>query len=91
MEFFDENGKHTHKIPSKRIVRHPDHHPEDFLNFFKNDLSLVQMESPITFSDAIKPIKMPKKSKNMYVGEIAVVCGYGIDGNVYKINYLGCC
>ena len=38
-----------------RIYRHPKHEK------FENDLAILQLENPITFSEYVKPICLPKK------------------------------
>ncbi|CAH0723837.1 unnamed protein product, partial [Brenthis ino] len=42
-----------------------------------NDISLLQLNEPMDYSYAIRPVCLPKDSQNLYVGSTATVAGWG--------------
>ncbi|KAK8375649.1 hypothetical protein O3P69_008448 [Scylla paramamosain] len=59
-------------LTAKAIIRH-----ESFSQFtFANDIAVIQLSSPVTFTDKIKPICLPQ-ADDIAFGENAVVTGWG--------------
>ncbi|XP_045112537.1 protein PRRC2C-like [Portunus trituberculatus] len=59
-------------LTAKAIIRH-----ENFNQFtFANDIAVIQLSSPVTFTDKIKPICLPQ-AEDIRFGEKAVVTGWG--------------
>lgn len=44
---------------------------------FINDISLLQMESPVVFSDYVRPICLPSTDSVLRNGKICTVIGWG--------------
>ncbi|XP_061385410.1 transmembrane protease serine 9-like [Danaus plexippus] len=42
-----------------------------------NDISLLQLNRPLEYTHAIRPVCLPKTADNLYVGKIATVAGWG--------------
>lgn len=57
----------------ERVIKHIDYH-----NFLKDDISLLQTKSQITFGESIQPIEMAKKW--IEPGSDVVGVGFGITG-----------
>lgn len=56
-----------------RIVIHPGYVDAGFVN----DISLLQMESAVIFSDYVRPICLPTASVNPKDGSLCTVVGWG--------------
>ncbi len=67
-----------------KIVNHPDYEKEWWLD---NDIALIQVEPPFTFTDDARPI-CPPEADNIYISEEAVVSGWGltVDGKSLHRN-----
>lgn len=75
-------GSTTHRsggkiIALKRIVRHPKHNASiaDF------DFSLLELAEPLTFSDQIQPVPLPKANAKIRDGTNVLVSGWGNEKN----------
>ena len=62
-----------HAVTISRITDHPDYNPvtED------NDLSILTLTSPVSFSPSMLPICLPGYVNKSYEGEVATVIGWG--------------
>lgn len=56
-----------------RIILHPDYVDAGFIN----DISLLQMESPVIFSDYVRPICLPPANSTLRDGRMCTVIGWG--------------
>lgn len=56
-----------------RIILHPDYVDAGFVN----DISLLQMESPVIFSDYVRPICLPDANATLKDGRMCTVIGWG--------------
>ena len=54
------------------IVIHPSYNP----TFWRNDIALMKLISPITYSNFILPVCIPSESASM-VGKVAIATGWG--------------
>lgn len=52
-------------------------HPEYNTTTFYNDIAILKLETPLTFSDTIKPILLADETFDAPDGEICVVSGWG--------------
>lgn len=59
--------------PIVRIVIHPGYVDAGFVN----DISLLQMESPVIFSDYVRPICLPRVGEIPKDGALCTVVGWG--------------
>lgn len=57
----------------KRIIPHPNYN--DYT--FDNDIALMELESPITYSDYIQPICLPSPQHNFPTGSTVTITGWG--------------
>ncbi|XP_002044187.2 brachyurin [Drosophila sechellia] len=67
-------------MTSSNIIIHPDYN--DKLN---NDVSLIQLPEPLTFSDTIRPIQLVGQSADSidFVGSLATIAGFGYTEDEY--------
>lgn len=56
-----------------RIILHPDYVDAGFIN----DISLLQMESPVIFSDYVRPICLPPANSTLRDSRMCTVIGWG--------------
>jgi len=59
-----------------RIISHPDYHREDLTS----DIALLQLSSPVTFTDTILPICLPSSTVNLNRFKVCVDTGFGGTG-----------
>ncbi|XP_007552393.1 ST14 transmembrane serine protease matriptase a [Poecilia formosa] len=57
----------------KRIISNPNYNP----NTFNNDIALMELDSPIKYSDHIQPICLPNADYKVPVGETVFITGWG--------------
>ncbi|XP_060702779.1 suppressor of tumorigenicity 14 protein-like [Hemiscyllium ocellatum] len=57
----------------KQIIVHESYSPQTF----DNDIALLELSSPVTFSSVIQPICLPVASHNFPVGKTVTVTGWG--------------
>jgi len=72
------------EVKALRLIPHPDHDNSRFLN----DIGLIELSSPLNFTQNIQAIKLPEKNKEVLAGEECVVSGFGSveeDGAISKI------
>lgn len=56
-----------------RIIIHP-----GYLDFgFVNDISLLQMDSPVVFSDYVRPVCLPHSDQELKNEQLCTVIGWG--------------
>ena len=56
-----------------RITNHPQYNPDNLLN----DISILTLSSPLTFSRAMSPVCLPADPSLSYAGATATVTGWG--------------
>ena len=66
-----ESGEATYSVSD--IIRHEDYK----LLTNANDIALLKLSKPITYTDNIQPVCMPSKTAGSYNGEDATVTGWG--------------
>ncbi|XP_053605954.1 transmembrane protease serine 9-like [Plodia interpunctella] len=54
------------------------------LKTLMNDISLLRLNEPVTYSHAVRPVCLPKSSFKDYVGTTAVVAGWGATAETGK-------
>ena len=52
-------------------------HPGFDATFVENDIALIRLERPVTFTKSVRPACLPKDDGELYVGKTAVVTGWG--------------
>ncbi|KAL7393378.1 hypothetical protein ABVT39_009947 [Epinephelus coioides] len=55
-------------------------HPEYNSSSFDNDIGLIKLQDPITFSSSIMPICLPAEGATYMTGEMGLVSGFGRTG-----------
>ena len=65
-----ETGRRTFTI--KRIINHP-----DYLTFQGNDVALVELKDPVTFSNDIQPLCLSRSSDVFTRGSLCYTSGWG--------------
>ncbi|KAL0831995.1 hypothetical protein ABMA28_001495 [Loxostege sticticalis] len=50
------------------------------LSDLKNDIALLRLNEPVTYSHAVRPVCLPKNKEKTYVGSTAIVAGWGATG-----------
>lgn len=57
----------------KRIICHPNYNEYTY----DNDIALMELESPVVFSDYIRPICLPASQHDFPVGDTVWITGWG--------------
>lgn len=57
-----------------KITRHPEYNPLNVLN----DVAILTLSSPLTFSKSMAPICLPEGTSNTFAGDTATVIGWGL-------------
>lgn len=69
-----QNIKKTVEVRNlKRIIPHPNYNQYTF----DNDIALMEMDSPVSFSAYIQPICLPAPQHDFPVGETVWITGWG--------------
>ncbi|XP_035789828.1 brachyurin-like [Anopheles albimanus] len=68
-------------------------HPQYTLTNIRNDIGVIRLNSPITFTDRVQPVRLPARSDNrQFGGLIGTVSGFGLtaDGGSISdvLNYI---
>ncbi|XP_076010741.1 uncharacterized protein c1s.2 [Genypterus blacodes] len=73
---------------------HPGYNNPNFLNY-NNDIALIKLQNPITFSSSVMPICLPAQDATYIAGDMGMVSGFGLrqDENknllaTNKLNYV---
>ncbi|EFX78206.1 hypothetical protein DAPPUDRAFT_105498 [Daphnia pulex] len=62
----------------RRIKTHEKYDPD---NWYNNDIAILTLDSPVKFTETISPVCLPPQGSNdQYVGELAIVKGWGATG-----------
>lgn len=59
-------------IKVAKITKHPK------AEFVRYDIAVLELESPLKYSNKVQPIKLPGKGDVLEVGTMAYVTGYGL-------------
>ncbi|XP_015239649.1 PREDICTED: suppressor of tumorigenicity 14 protein homolog [Cyprinodon variegatus] len=73
----DRNGDPAVKITLKRIIPHPYYNAYTF----DNDIALMELNSPVSYSDYIQPICLPSAQHDFDVGKSVWITGWGFQGD----------
>lgn len=68
-----QTGSPVVKRNVKKIIPHPNYN--DFT--FDNDIALMELDSPVTYSDYIKPICVPAPQHDFPIGNTVWITGWG--------------
>lgn len=72
------------------VIQHIDYNPDNL----NNDISMIKLPNPLTFSAQIQSIRLPKMSEtasDKFMYAKAQVCGFGrTDDGMYNISCLLC-
>lgn len=52
-------------------------HPDYDARVLRNDIALLRLDKPVTFSDTIQPVLLPKSTGNRFQGIDAIASGFG--------------
>lgn len=66
-------GSSVVKKNLKQIIPHPNYNEYTF----DNDIALMELDSPVTFSDYIQPICLPSSTHNFPTGNTVWITGWG--------------
>ena len=69
----DLNDIQEHAVTISRITDHPDYNSHTY----DNDLSVLTLTTPVSFSPSMLPICLPGYVGKSYKGEVATVTGWG--------------
>ncbi|XP_043659485.1 brachyurin [Drosophila teissieri] len=75
VQLFNENALN---MTSTNIIVHPDYNDK-----LHNDVSLIGLPEPLTFTATIKPIQLVTEVSNDFVGSVATVAGFGYTEDEY--------
>ncbi|XP_063541267.1 trypsin-7-like [Cydia strobilella] len=84
------NAKTSQQVTYDTVIIHPDFNIAD--QFLSNDIALLRLAEPLTFSDTIQPAELPRDDnkgyyESDYVGVTYTVAGKGMrEGNLLKID-----
>ena len=76
-------GKHhirdipEHAVTISKVTNYPQYRRDDSINTLYNDLSILTLSSPVSFSPAALPVCLPGYVNKSYQGEVATVTGWG--------------
>ncbi|RZC38039.1 serine protease [Asbolus verrucosus] len=62
------------KIPGQQIIIHENYNGTSYLN----DITLIKLNTTVTFNDNIQPVALPSDSSANYVGQIGKATGWGL-------------
>ncbi|KAJ8683975.1 hypothetical protein QAD02_019767 [Eretmocerus hayati] len=60
-----------------KIIQHEDYNPDDS---YANDIALIKLDSPLTYTELIKPVPLPDSHEKIPAKSVAVVSGWGLLG-----------
>ena len=63
------------KVKVKRTIKHPDYVQGS--STYDNDIALAELESPVTYTDYIKPICLPQSGQSFPLGSHCWLTGWG--------------
>ncbi|KAJ8403802.1 hypothetical protein AAFF_G00346700 [Aldrovandia affinis] len=66
-------GKWTVKKTLRQVISHPYYNPYTF----DNDMALMELDSPVTLNDFIKPICLPSSAHDFPAGKSVWITGWG--------------
>ncbi|XP_037809804.1 transmembrane protease serine 9-like [Lucilia sericata] len=71
-------------MTSNQIFIHPQYNPANL----NNDVSLIQLPTPLSFTSYIQPISLvtPTQAANGFLGDSAIITGYGYTDDEYLDN-----
>lgn len=78
--YYIRAGSTRHKVggvtvAAKKIILHEDYHKENYALY--NDISLIMLDSPLTFNTYIQPILLPDSDATPKQGIAGIVSGWG--------------
>lgn len=68
-----QNGKNVQKRNLRQVISHPYYNAYTF----DNDIALMELDSPVTFSDYIRPICLPSPQHTFPPGNSVWITGWG--------------
>uniref|UniRef100_H3C4L9 complement subcomponent C1r n=2 Tax=Tetraodon nigroviridis TaxID=99883 RepID=H3C4L9_TETNG len=66
----------SHVNPTS-IHIHPEYNNPNLMDF-NNDIALIKLQDPVTFSESVMPVCLPGDGSALVTGDIGVVSGFGI-------------
>ena len=66
-------GPHVVKRNLKQVISHPNYNAYTF----DNDIALMELDSPVTYSDYIRPICLPAPQHVFPAGNTVYITGWG--------------
>jgi secreted trypsin-like serine protease len=60
-----------------RVITHPDYNDNDARNVIINDIALLRLSKPVTFTDTVRPICLPSENVNLQQFKVCVATGFG--------------
>lgn len=66
-------GSHVVKKNLKQVIPHPNYNAYTF----DNDIALMELDSPLTYSDYIRPICLPSAQHEFMTGSTVWISGWG--------------
>lgn len=52
-------------------------HPDYYARVLRNDIALLRLDKPVTFSNIIQPVRLPQGTNNRFQGVDAIATGFG--------------
>ncbi|XP_074839616.1 LOW QUALITY PROTEIN: suppressor of tumorigenicity 14 protein homolog [Carettochelys insculpta] len=73
IQIINKSSNHVAMRSIKRIIVHPryDHYISDY------DIALLEMETPVFFSELVQPICLPRSPRVFFYGTVCYVTGWG--------------
>lgn len=69
----------------KQIIIHPDYYLDKEKKNITNDIALIELETPVIFSNTIKPIKLATRKDGNLDGKESFIAGFGWNEREYKV------
>ena len=60
-----------------KVTNHPQYRRDNYAKDLYNDLSILTLATPVTFSPSVMPVCLPGYVNKSYQGEVATVTGWG--------------
>lgn len=80
-------GRNVAKRNLKQVISHPNYNPFTY----DNDIALMELDSPVTYSDYIQPICLPAAQHDFPAGNTVWITGWGATREGGELSLMNTC